>query len=133
MIRVVAWRLLAVFCVALGMIGVVIPGLPTVPFLLVAAWAGTHGWPRLEAWLLGHPRYGPSIRDWREHGAVSRRAKIAASVMMLLSVMIISFSGAHVAVKLGVPLILAVTVVWLWARPEPWGANTEQENKQADR
>jgi hypothetical protein len=38
-----------------------------------------------------------------------------------------------VAVKLGVPLILAVTGVWLWARPEPWGANTEQENKQADR
>ena len=133
MIRVVAWRLLAVFCVALGMIGVVIPGLPTVPFLLVAAWAGTRGWPRLEAWLLGHPKYGPSIRDWREQGAVSRRAKSAASVMMLLSVVIIAFSGAHVAVKLGVPAILALTASWLWARPEPLAANLEHKDKQAGR
>ncbi|HPU51492.1 MAG TPA: DUF454 family protein, partial [Burkholderiaceae bacterium] len=46
------WRLLALLCVVLGLIGVILPGLPTVPFLLVAAWAGGRGWPRLEAWLL---------------------------------------------------------------------------------
>ena len=119
MIRVVAWRLLAVFCVALGMIGVVIPGLPTVPFLLVAAWAGTRGWPRLEAWLLGHPKYGPSIRDWREQGAVSRRAKCAASTMMLISIVLISLSGAHNSVRIAVPVFLCGTLLWLWRRPEP--------------
>ena len=45
----VFWRTLALACVVLGLIGVVVPGLPTVPFLLVAAWAGGKGWPQLEA------------------------------------------------------------------------------------
>ena len=57
-------------------------GLPTVPFVLLAAWAAGKGWPELEQWLLHHPRYGGSIRAWRQHGAVSRRAKWLASVMM---------------------------------------------------
>ena len=43
-------------------IGAVLPGLPTVPFLLVAAWAGGKGWPALEVKLLNHPRYGPTLR-----------------------------------------------------------------------
>ena len=43
MVRILWWRSVAVLSVALGMIGVIIPGLPTVPFLLVAAWAGTRG------------------------------------------------------------------------------------------
>ena len=53
--------------------------------------------------------------------------------MMLLSVVIIAFSGAHVAVKLGVPAILALTASWLWARPEPLAANLEHKDKQAGR
>ncbi|MEQ3634884.1 YbaN family protein [Alcanivorax sp.] len=133
MLKIIAWRLLAISSVVLGGIGVVIPGLPTVPFLLLAAWAGTHGWPRLEAWLLGHPKYGPSIREWREHGAVSRRAKIAASVMMLLSVMMIAISAAHVALKLGVPAILMVTAAWLWTRPEPEAKQGQPEDRRAGR
>ncbi len=76
---------------------------------------------------------GDGCRDWGEQGAVSRRAKIAASVMMLLSVVIVAFSGAHVAVKLGVPAILALTASWLWARPEPLAANLEHKDKQAGR
>lgn len=119
MVRTLCWRFLAIFFVALGMIGVVVPGLPTVPFLLVAAWAGTRGWPALEQWLLEHPRYGEPILQWRQHGAVSRRAKCAASTMMLISIMIISFSNAYIAVKIGVPLMLCVTLLWLWNRPEP--------------
>ena len=42
---VLLWRVLALVCVALALVGVVLPGLPTVPFLLVAAWAGSRGWP----------------------------------------------------------------------------------------
>ncbi|MZR63574.1 YbaN family protein [Alcanivorax sp. DP30] len=119
MVRTLCWRFLAICFVTLGMIGVVVPGLPTVPFLLVAAWAGTRGWPALEQWLLEHPRYGEPILQWRQNGAVSRRAKCAASTMMLISIMIISFSNAYIAVKIVVPLMLCVTLLWLWNRPEP--------------
>ncbi len=113
-----AWRALALGCVILGLIGVVVPGLPTVPFLLVAAWAGGKGWPRLEAWLLAHPRHGPSIRRWRERGAVPRRAKWASAVMMAISAVLIIASRAPLAVKWGVPLTMLCVAVWLWRRPE---------------
>ena len=92
-------------CVALGLIGVVLPGMPTVVFMLVAAWAGARGWPRLESWLLDHPRYGPPILHWRERGAISRRGKCAASTMMLVSIGIIALSPVPNPVKIGVPVI----------------------------
>jgi len=117
-LKLLLWRTLAAVCVALGLLGVVLPGLPTVPFLLVAAWAGGHGWPALEVWLLQHPRYGAGLRQWRERGAVPRRAKWAASAMML--------GSAGVMWALGVPrwslalaiLVMASVAAWLWRRPE---------------
>jgi hypothetical protein len=112
------WRLLAATCVVLGLIGVVVPGLPTVPFLLVAAWAGGRGWPRLEKWLLDHPRHGAAIRRWRDRGAVPRRAKWAASATMAFSAVLIGLSAAPVWLKAGVPALMAAVAVWLWRRPE---------------
>lgn len=115
---VLAWRTLALACVALGAAGAVLPVLPTVPFLLVAAWAGNRGWPGLEARLLAHPKYGPSIRAWRERGEVSRRAKAAASAMMAASTAVLWASGAPVWVKVAVPVFLVAVATWLWRRPE---------------
>jgi uncharacterized membrane protein YbaN (DUF454 family) len=117
-LAVFLWRLLAVVCVVLGLVGVLLPGLPTVPFLIVAAWAGGRGWPALEAWLLNHPRWGPGIRRWRDHGAIPRRAKWTASGMMLLSAGVIWWSAAPLAVKIAVPLVMAAVAAWMWRRPE---------------
>ena len=105
-LRLLAWRALAVCCVALGLLGIVLPGLPTVPFLLVAAW------------LLTHPRHGPPIRRWRERGAVPRRAKWMASAMMLTSTAVLAGSNLPLAAKLAVPALMLVVAVWLWRRPE---------------
>ncbi|NCT85223.1 MAG: DUF454 domain-containing protein [Comamonadaceae bacterium] len=116
--RILLWRALALASVALGLIGIVLPGLPTVPFLLLAAWAGGKGWPALEAWLLQHPRHGPAIRRWREHGAVPRRAKWAASLMMAFSATLLAFSAAPLAVKLATPAVMAAVAIWLWHRPD---------------
>lgn len=118
-VRVLCWRSLAMLFVLLGMIGVVVPGMPTVVFLLLAAWAGSHGWPQLERWLLQHPRHGGHIRQWREHGAIPRRAKCAASTMILISIALISLSSAPDYVKIGVPLLLCGVLLWMWRRPEP--------------
>jgi len=112
------WRTLALLSVALGFIGVFVPGLPTVPFLLLAAWAGGRGWPALEAWLLDHPKHGAAIRRWRERRAIPRRAKWFASATMAVSVAAIAVSAAPPAVQIGVTLFLATVAVWLWSRPE---------------
>ena len=112
------WRALALVALALAAIGAVLPGLPTVPFLLVAAWAGGKGWPALEERLLNHPRYGPTLRRWRERGAISRQAKWAATLMMTASALVIVFTGAPIHAKVGVPLLMAAVAVWMWRRPE---------------
>ena len=112
------WRSLALAALALGFIGIFVPGLPTVPFLLVAAWAGGRGWPQLERWLLEHPKHGPAIRRWRDHRAVPRRAKWMATATMLASTVLIALSPAPLYVKIGVPATMAVVAAWLWLRPE---------------
>lgn len=119
-IATLLWRVLAVVFVVLGVIGAFLPILPTVPFLIAAAWAGGRGWPALERWLLDHPGYGVHIRQWREAGAVPRRAKLFAIGMMTISsVALLLFVDAPLAIKVVVPLVMAVVAVWLWMRPEP--------------
>ncbi len=118
LLSLLIWRTLAMLCLLLGLVGVFVPGLPTVPFMLLAAWAGSKGWPTLETWLLNHPRHGPPIRRWRDHRAVPRRAKWLASASMVVSVLLIALSTAPVALKVGSALLLASVAWWLWMRPE---------------
>ncbi len=112
------WRALAGGALLLGVVGIVVPGLPTVPFLLLAAWAGGKGWPALEARLLAHPRYGPVISRWRDHGAIPRRAKWLASGMMLLSATVLWFTALPLAARVAIPLFMLAVAVWMWRRPE---------------
>jgi uncharacterized protein len=113
------WRTLALVSTALGVAGVFLPLLPTTPFLLVAAWAAGKGWPQFEAWLLAHSRLGPPIRRWRDHRAVPRAAKWAASVTMLSTAALLWWTpAAPLAVQVGVTLFLALVAAWLWRRPE---------------
>ncbi|MCM5570155.1 YbaN family protein [Burkholderiaceae bacterium FT117] len=116
--RLLLWRLFAAAMVALAMAGAVMPVLPTVPFLLVAAWAASRGWPSLEARLLAHPKHGPHIRRWRERGAVPRRAKWFSSLMMTASAAMLLLSTAPLWVKWAAPAMMASVAVWLWRRPE---------------
>ena len=73
-----AWRLAGIAALALGFIGALVPLLPTVPFVLLAAFAFARSNPAWERWLVEHPTFGPHIRDWRESGSISRRGKAAA-------------------------------------------------------
>jgi uncharacterized membrane protein YbaN (DUF454 family) len=70
---------------AAAAVGLVLPLLPTVPFLLLAAWCFSRGSRRIERWMLDHPQIGPPIRDWRAHRAVPLRAKQLATLMMAAS------------------------------------------------
>lgn len=112
------WRVLALLLLAIGAVGIVVPGLPTVVFWLVAAWAASKGAPELEQWLLTHPRHGAAIRGWREAGRVPRPAKRAATLMMLLSLSLLALIGWP-GWRLGMlALGMVAVLIWLWRRPE---------------
>jgi uncharacterized membrane protein YbaN (DUF454 family) len=113
------WRVLAVLALAAGVVGIVLPVLPTAPFLIVAAWAASKGSPRLEAWLIGHRIFGPHIRRWRARGAVPRRAKWTATVLMVISLSAMWFAAPLPAwLKAAVTTFVAAVALWLWRRPE---------------
>lgn len=117
--RRLLWRLLAILGLVLAIIGSVLPVMPTVPFLLVAAWAAGKGWPQLEVWMLAHPTWGPHIRHWRENGAVPRKAKVLACTMMACSGILIWFMPVPVWVRYLVDGTLLTVAIWLCSRPEP--------------
>jgi uncharacterized membrane protein YbaN (DUF454 family) len=109
----------AALCLALGVIGIFVPGLPTTVFILLAGWAAARSSPRFAAWLESHATFGPMIRDWRERGAVSRRAKISATVVMAISSAILFTTTSHIWVAEAITVLMAVVLMWLWRRPEP--------------
>lgn len=115
--RILLWRALALVSLVLGIIGIALPILPTVPFVILAAFAGGKGWPALERWLLEHRTYGRHVRSWRERNAIPREAKILATLMMATSAAGLQFTAAPSVVRAGVPLIMAVVALWMWRQP----------------
>jgi uncharacterized protein len=69
--------------VALGAVGVVVPGLPTTGFFVLAAACFARSSPRFERWVLDLPTVGPLVRDHRAGLGMPRRAKVVAVSMML--------------------------------------------------
>ena len=114
-----AWWLLAYASLGLGLIGIVIPGLPTVPFVLLAAFAAARGSERLHRRLLAHPQFGPIIRDWQSQGAVGRRAKWLATIMMSACSVIMFLTAPKIWMAASGTTIMALVAAWLWRRPEP--------------
>lgn len=102
--------------VGMGLVGVVVPGWPTTIFMILALWAFKKSSPRMEAWLLNHRVFGPTLRDWEENHSIRRRTKVVAIstlwVFLILSLFLIQ--------TLWVKLLVAAVGVWvtwfIWSR-----------------
>lgn len=89
-----------VVLVGLGIIGAFVPVMPTTIFLILAAACFARSSPRLEAWIVNHPKFGPSVVAWRQYGAIPRRIKVIAIGMMTVSFVLI--------------VIAHPPALWLW-------------------
>ncbi len=78
------WVCVGAVSLALGAVGVILPLLPTTPFVLLAAFAFARSAPRLRAWLAGNRIFGPIIVDWEAYGVIAPRYKAMACTVMAL-------------------------------------------------
>ena len=114
-----AYAALAYLFTGLALLGVVVPGLPTFPFLLLAGWAASRGSRRLHDWLYSHPRFGPALVQWRDERAIGRRSKITAVGLIIVSWLILLWRVGDLRVLLPLALLFIAVSTFLLSRPEP--------------
>jgi len=113
------YRILALLSLSTGALGLVLPLLPTMPFVLLALWAAGRGAPELHDQIRRHPRFAPILEPWKRDRAVPAQAKFAACMMLLTSWLLAWWSGAGPWV-LGLMLLLFLAVsLFLLSRPSP--------------
>jgi uncharacterized protein len=114
-VRILLW-ITGSLSLVLGLIGVLLPGLPTTPFILLAAACYARASPRLHQRLLNHRWLGPMLRDWERDRSLTRRTKTVAvgSMLLMVSLSIWSFRGN--ATVQGVLLAAALVGAWVVLR-----------------
>lgn len=93
-----------VISLGLAVAGAILPGLPTTPFVLLAAGCFAKSSPRMHAWLLANRWLGPMVRDWESHRSLPLKVKWLATTMMLVMV---TLSAWHFSAR---PWLAAVVV-----------------------
>ncbi|WP_076012140.1 YbaN family protein [Alteromonas abrolhosensis] len=109
---------LGLFFTLLGIIGAFLPVMPTTVFLIGALFCFTQSSPRLESWLLQHPKYGPSLVAWRKHGAISKKVKCIACCSMLVSfILVCLFASMPIPAYIGIGLFMGIGAYFVVTRP----------------
>lgn len=104
------------FC-GIGILGAILPLLPSTCFFIIAAYYFGLSSERLEKALLNHPRIGPVIISWRLYKAIPKLGKLMACAGMSVSGLIMIFSPAPTPVKIGVLLGLLACAWYVVSRP----------------
>lgn len=107
-----------IFFLALAIVGIFLPLLPTTPFLILTAACFNRGSEKFHKWLLGHKIFGPPICDWQKAGVIRLKYKAFSSLMLMCS-------GIYIFFKASVPILgliiyiafMLCMLVFIWTRP----------------
>ena len=113
------WLVVGLIAVLIAMLGVIVPLLPTTPFVLVAAFAFMRSSQRLHDWLVNHPLFGGLIDDWHRHKAIRVPAKIASVIAMVAVFLVSAGLGAPGWVLLLQAVVLGAAGWFVVSRPSP--------------
>lgn len=106
------------FFVAVGALGIVLPVLPTTPFLLISLWAFSQSSERFHDWLFNHRIFGPPLQEWEKHGVIPNKAKIIALITMAASAtMIVFFTDTPWYGLAGMLALMSIGALFILTRP----------------
>ncbi|MCE0800243.1 DUF454 family protein [Buttiauxella sp. S04-F03] len=103
--------------VVLATLGVVLPLLPTTPFLLLAAWCFAHSSPRFHHWLLYRSWFGSYIRHWQDHRALPPGAKPRALIFIVLTFAVSLYLVNILWVRLLLLVMMCALLFFMWRMP----------------
>jgi uncharacterized membrane protein YbaN (DUF454 family) len=112
------WFIFGWLCIAIGTAGIVLPLLPTVPFLLLAAFCFANSSDTAHQWLINHKIFGPPILDWRQSGSIKRSAKIMATFCMFATLAVSLILGVIWWALILQAIVLICVFIFIWSRPE---------------
>jgi len=112
------WFIGGLSVLALGVVGIFLPLLPTVPFLLLAAFCFSRCSDSWHRWLVEHPTLGPPIQDWRMRGAIRRPAKMMATASVAAAFGISIWMDVATYALVLQAIVLVGVMTFIWSRPE---------------
>lgn len=105
---------LAWVCLAIGTLGIIIPGLPTFDFYFLATIFAAKGSARLHRWIVQNRVIGPILQQWKEHKTLPTRAKILSLLSMSLAAGLMLWKVPH-PYFVGIAIIIMIAVqIWIW-------------------
>ena len=116
--KVLTLKITGIFFVGLAILGVVLPILPTTPFLLVAAACFAKSSPKMQRMLLANKTFGPLIHDWQKYRSIPRKAKRIALLTMILSVCWSAFMLKSTMLTALVVALVIGPFIFVWRLPE---------------
>lgn len=111
------WFCFGVFFTICAALGVILPLLPTVPFLLLAAFCFSKSSKRAHDWLFNHPTFGPHLQDWQAHGVIRLRTKYIATATIAATFGISVIIGLKIWVLGAQACVLGCVLYFIWTRP----------------